>query len=621
MAKVLHSVLAAHLECLSVMRNRHPRRSPSGSNITSDRSALAIRAVRRKIATSLSLALLVLAAIVFPVALLGWANGFVVPALICLGALGLGAAALASAKNGHTGHAVLFQAGYIAASGLVLSILDPSLVDLGLGLIALAFVHVALFLGAQTTRNNFVLLAGLTFFASISAVSLYHLSLDALGPLEFTALINTISVALAQAGFSLHLRRVATLYRTSHDNTMQHLLEHMGDGYARLGRGGALLFLSRAAENTLGVREYELAGEGLAQRVHISDRPVFLKGISDALHSGQTKAIEVRVRKDKIEHPAGPPEFSWIEFFLSPLPNSGSKQAEPELVALLRDITSRKCQEEEMSAARQAAEEASLTKSRFLATIGHELRTPLNAIVGFSEMMSNGIGGKLDAVHQDYAQLIQQSGHHLLGVVNMLLNMSRIEAGKFELQLAEFDPASLVDPCLRMVENSASERNITFVSNIATPLPPLRGDERACRQILINLLSNAVKFSKNDSEVSVSIRRQGQNVALSVTDSGIGMSSENASRIGEPFFQAHGDLNRHYEGTGLGLSIVKGLVELHGGKLQVNSKLHQGTRVTVFLPIHGPQTDTTSDNKIANLRPASSKTEPDTWPEQKRIAQ
>ncbi len=603
------------------MRNRHLRRSPSGSNIRSDRSILAIRALRRKIVTSLSLAMLVLSAIAFPFSLLGWANGFVVPTLICLGALGFGAAALVSARNGHTGRAVLIQAGYIAASGLVLSVLDPAIIDLGLGQIALAFIHAALFCERRSIKNTFMLLGGLTAFAGTSAVSLSHLSLETLGPLGFAALLNTISVACAQIYFSVHLRRVATMHKTSHDNAMQHLLEHMGDGYARLSRGGVLMFLSKAAENTLGARGYELAGDGLSQRVHVSDRPVFLKGISDALYSGQTKIVEVRIRKDDIERPARAPEFLWIELFLSPLSGADTSRQEPELVALLRDITSRKSQEAEMSAARQAAEEASLTKSRFLATIGHELRTPLNAIVGFSEMMSNGIGGKLEPVHQDYAQLIQQSGHHLLDVVNMLLDMSRIEAGKFELQLADFDPVSLADPCLRMIESSAGERNIALVSNIAAQLPPLTGDERACRQILINLLSNAVKFSNDNSEVNISIRRQGQNIALSVTDSGIGMTPENASRIGEPFFQAHGELNRQYEGTGLGLSIVKGLVELHGGKLQVNSKLGEGTKVTVFLPIHGPEIDILPDNNISSLRPTPSKTEPGPWPEQKRIAQ
>ncbi len=603
------------------MRNRHLPRSPSGNTIGTDRASLAIRALRRKTVSSLSLAMLGVAALAFPFALLGWSGGSVAPVVICLSGLGLGSLALANARIGRTGRAILIQTSYIAGSGLVLSVLEPLIIDLGLGLMILAIMHAALFCDRASSRNTFVLMAALAAFAATSALSLTQFSLETMSPLGIAALLNTVSVVCAQTYFAVRLHRVMEMHKKSHDSATQHLLEHMGDGYVRFSRGGVLIFSSRATGRTLGATAYELAGIGFSQRVHVSDRPVFLKGISDALHSGQTKIIEVRIRKDDPEHRAQAPKFLWIELFLSPVSNTGSNRSEPELVALLRDITPRKDHELEMSSARKEAEEASQTKSRFLATIGHELRTPLNAIVGFSEMMSNGIGGDLEPVHKDYAQLIQQSGHHLLDVVNMLLDMSRIEAGKFELQLARFGPERLVEPCLRMIESSAAERNITLASNIEAALPALIGDERACRQILINLLSNAIKFSNENSEVTISIRRQGQNIALCVADTGIGMTAEDAQRIGEPFFQAHGELNRQYEGTGLGLSIVKGLVELHGGSLQVNSKVNHGTRVTAFLPINGPEIDNLPADNVSSLRSTSSKSETSPWPEQKRIAQ
>src|SRR6185312_15633206 len=147
-----------------------------------------------------------------------------------------------------------------------------------------------------------------------------------------------------------------------------------------------------------------------------------------------------------------------------------------EVVALLRDITDRRDQENAMQAARQAAEDASEAKSRFLATIGHELRTPLNAIVGFSEMMTSNIGGDLSPARREYAELIRKSGTHLIGVVGMLLDMSRIEAGKFELNTDSFAPESLVEPCLKMVDALAREKQIRFVSQLATSLPQITAD-------------------------------------------------------------------------------------------------------------------------------------------------
>jgi len=287
----------------------------------------------------------------------------------------------------------------------------------------------------------------------------------------------------------------------------------------------------------------------------------------------------------------------------------------------LRNIARRKSHELEMAASREAAEEASLTKSRFLATIGHELRTPLNAIVGFSEMMTGGIGGELTPTHLEYSDLIRQSGLHLLDVVNMLLDMSRIEAGKFELHLASFDPTNLVQPCLHMVESAADKQNIKLISDLHSSLPQINGDERACRQILINLLANAVKFSPEGGDVTLSMKRQGYRLVLEVTDHGIGMTSEAVKRAGEPFFQAHETLNRRFEGTGLGLSIVKGLVELHQGTMRIKSTQGKGTTVSVLLPIHGPQINTNDKTTLATLPQQPPVIEKSSWSEQKSAAQ
>lgn len=346
---------------------------------------------------------------------------------------------------------------------------------------------------------------------------------------------------------------------------------------------GKLSHISNRGAAFFASRPYEMMGGGLFERIHILDRPHYGKTISDLIETTGETTIAFRVRDDAAVE--GSVRYRWVELALAA---KADQTGHVSAIGLLRDISAQKVVEDELRASRALAEEASEAKTRFLATIGHELRTPLNAIVGFSDMMAEGIGGTLSATHQDYTGHIRQSGHHLLEVVNMLLDMSKIDAGKFELQADGFFPQSLVDPCLQMVEQVGRERNIAVKTSIPDNLPQLIGDERACRQIMINLLSNAIKFSNDDGVVALGMRRQGKMLAISVSDNGIGMASDTVKRIGEPFLQAQNGLARRYEGTGLGLSIVKGLVGLHGGRMTVASELGVGTRITVLLPLYGP---------------------------------
>ncbi|MEX0861073.1 MAG: ATP-binding protein, partial [Cucumibacter sp.] len=159
---------------------------------------------------------------------------------------------------------------------------------------------------------------------------------------------------------------------------------------------------------------------------------------------------------------------------------------------------------------------------------------------------------------------------------------------KFELQTDSFNPTSLIEPCVVMMDRPARERGVTIKCDIAPDLPAMVGDERACRQVLINLLSNAIKFSPSGTVVEVRMRVVGTSISICVADHGIGIAPADVARIGEPFFQANTGLDRRYEGAGLGLSIIRGLVELHDGELKVASRLGAGTTVTVLLPIGGP---------------------------------
>ncbi len=218
--------------------------------------------------------------------------------------------------------------------------------------------------------------------------------------------------------------------------------------------------------------------------------------------------------------------------------------------------------------------------------MSHELRTPLNAIIGFSEILGNAELAPDDPAKQrEYAAIIHQSGQHLISVVNSILDLSKIQAGAFELQPAPFALRPLIDCCCDMIQLRALERGIAIARGCPDGLDEVIGDRRAFKQILINLLSNAVKFTPADGAVSIRAEVEGKWLMLVVADSGVGIHAQDLARIGSPFFQAKGSLDRPYEGTGLGLSIVRGLVGLHGGSIAVASEPDQGTCVLVRLPM------------------------------------
>ncbi len=227
---------------------------------------------------------------------------------------------------------------------------------------------------------------------------------------------------------------------------------------------------------------------------------------------------------------------------------------------------------------------ASQLKSEFLASMSHELRTPLNAIIGFAEVMKDGLVGEMNAVQLEYAGIVYQSGRHLLSLINDILDLSKIEAGKMELDLEEVDVASLVDDAITIMKERASKGNISLEKSIAPGVATLHADGRKLRQILYNLLSNAVKFTPVGGSVRVEVTNLGSLVEFAVVDTGIGVSTAEQSRLFRAFEQLDGGVARKFEGTGLGLVMVKNLVELHGGTLGVESEVGKGSRFWVRLP-------------------------------------
>jgi signal transduction histidine kinase len=217
--------------------------------------------------------------------------------------------------------------------------------------------------------------------------------------------------------------------------------------------------------------------------------------------------------------------------------------------------------------------------------MSHELRTPLNAIIGFSEMLESGYGGALSERQASYTKDIHDSGQHLLQIINNVLDMSKVEAGQYQLYETAVDLRDVARASIAILSGRAREQGLSLELAIDPTLPCVMADERTLRQVLLNLLSNAVKFTPHGGRVTVtgSVQPNGD-VALHVQDTGIGIATEALDLVMEPFRQANGSFSREYEGTGLGLTISKNFVELHGGKLAIESEVGVGTTVSVILP-------------------------------------
>ncbi|PZO74539.1 MAG: two-component sensor histidine kinase [Mesorhizobium amorphae] len=236
--------------------------------------------------------------------------------------------------------------------------------------------------------------------------------------------------------------------------------------------------------------------------------------------------------------------------------------------------------------ARRRAEEANLAKSRFLASMSHELRTPLNAILGFSEVMSSEVLGPMqNPTYRDYAHDIHQSGQHLLGLINEILDLSRIEAGRYQLNEEALTFADVAEECCRLIELKARHKDLRIIRQFEANMPRVLADERALRQIALNLLSNAVKFAPSGGEIVVRVGwTAGGGQYLSVRDWGPGIPPEEIPVVLSVFGQGSIAIKSAEQGTGLGLPIVQGLVNMHGGDFELRSKLREGTEAIAILP-------------------------------------
>ncbi|MEM6812147.1 MAG: ATP-binding protein [Pseudomonadota bacterium] len=255
------------------------------------------------------------------------------------------------------------------------------------------------------------------------------------------------------------------------------------------------------------------------------------------------------------------------------------------LYGIMQDMTHVLAHEQGLIEAKERAEKAYASKTQFLANISHELRTPLNAVIGFSEMMERQLLGPIGTEkYLEYIKGIRESGEHLLSLIGDILDMSKIEAGKYDLHLEKFNVIKTAQLAAHMVEGRAVTNNVKLDIQVPDEKMDLIADRRAVMQIILNLLSNAVKFSHENGVVDLIVQKNENFIFITVKDRGIGIPANKLATITQPFEQAQNHLTREYEGTGLGLTITKELIEIHGGNLKILSEVNAGTEVIVKLP-------------------------------------
>ncbi len=416
--------------------------------------------------------------------------------------------------------------------------------------------------------------AGLGFFAVALATMMGWLPVSLVDPALngffyavslFAALIvGTLSLRAFQRRHAHQMsaaRREAQRHQALTDQAADLISCHAADG--------TVLYASPAAEEMLGLPAHELEGLSPAMIVHIQDLKVVEQAFARAA-VGLPQSVSFRLRRR---------DGSYVPVEMR------ARQHDGEIICVTRDVSATRDTLSALSTARDQAEEAGRARTRFLAAVTHELRTPLNAIIGFSDVMRNEVFGPAGhPKYKEYADHIRSSGMHLADLVSDLLDMSKIEAGKFTIERRMLELKPLAEECVTIVKGAAEEAGVELVLDVPAGLT-MSADRRAMKQCLVNLLSNAIKFTLSEGRVTVSARASGGEVAIKVTDTGVGIPEKDLARIGKPFEQVEGAIQRAHKGTGLGLSLVKSIAELHGGAMTIESALGDGTTVTLALPV------------------------------------
>ncbi len=387
-------------------------------------------------------------------------------------------------------------------------------------------------------------------------------------PQTFYSLLPVALLAMLYAASSQSIAEEAKVETADNFDSLAALAAPHNALLIAVERTGSVVKLSSNAEQLLSLTADELAGRGLVSRVHVADLVSFMSAL-DAVRTGMSQVeAKIRLKRGGNSDKKLP---QWLMLHVSAIPHG-------ELIHILGRV------EERAEVASDASGTHDLS-SNSLAVVSHELRTPLNAIVGFTDLLRQEMFGALANERQrEYIELVHQSGHHLLDLVNALLDMSKLESGTYELTPEAFMPSEAASFAIAMVSAQAQAKKIGLDFMPLTAFEEFNGDRRISQQVLINLLSNAVKFTPENGHIRLSVDLDDNRLMLIVEDNGIGMAADKLSKIGTPFYQAHSGHARSFEGAGLGLALVKQLVRLHGGAFEISSEEGQGTKIKVALP-------------------------------------
>lgn len=404
-------------------------------------------------------------------------------------------------------------------------------------------------------------------------------------PILAPCLIYAVLIALASTDLRARRRR----QRVEAEDRRRTVADLSGDFVLYCDRSATVLEVERTGGRRFSLTSRDLLGRGAFERVHVADRPAFLKVVNDAAAGLSPAPAAIRLRTSTLDADgshASEPVFTWTELRAARHGGEGSATRDALVVALMREVPVAVRHDPDVERTRDDAGRTGAWKDVLIANLSHELRTPLNSIIGFSELLANpDLSPSHPEKRQEYAGIIAASGQHLLSVVNSLLDFSKIEAGRFDLVPDTYDVVALVQACCDMIGLQAERAGVVLRHERGSGPLAIVGDARACRQIVLNLLSNALKFTGRGGRVTIETAVQDRSALVIVEDTGVGIAAADLRRVGDAFFQGRSGYDRVYEGTGLGLSVVRGLVGLHGGRIGIESAVGEGTRVLVHLPL------------------------------------
>lgn len=378
------------------------------------------------------------------------------------------------------------------------------------------------------------------------------------------------------------LQRTDSALRLS-EARLRNIMENIVEAIVTIDENGKIITFNRSAERMFGYSLEEAIGQNVSILMAFIDAKQHNKYIANYLKTGQGKIISSGFREVEARRKNG--EVFPVELAISDMKHADSRI----FIGTIRDITERKEAERKLLKAKELAERANRSKSEFLANMSHELRTPLNAIIGFSEILKSQMFGEVSDRYLEYAGHINVSGNHLLSLISDILDITSAEVGQLSLHPEQVSLHDIFDACEAMEKDRARQQQLALTFDIPPDLPDIVADPLRIKQMLLNIVDNAIKFTPSGGSIRVTAHQSGDGeIAFSVTDSGVGIAKDNLTAVLEKFHQVRFGPALAHEGAGLGLALVKTLTELHGGRLNLESEVGQGTTVTIALPLKPP---------------------------------